>query len=199
MRRVVWRARALRVVLLALAVAITAAAPTAEAAEDCAVTAFAAFQLRGDIWQNFYAPDFNTSYQIAGLAVSRKIASLTRHVDLEGEGQVIKHMGGQHHEEFNALINARWLTFPWNDHLRTTFAVGNGLSYATRTAALEESMHGKTSLLLDCMMFELTVALPDHPRWSLAWRVHHRSGVFGLFNGVEGASNAMGLGLKYRF
>jgi len=29
--------------------------------------------------------------------------------------------------------------------------------------------------------------------------VHHRSGALGLFSGVHGASNAVGLGVKFRF
>jgi hypothetical protein len=190
-----------KMVLLALAaVAMAVVLPgDAGAAEDWAVTVFGAFQLRGDIWQTFYAPDFHTGYGFAALAVSRKFYSPTRHIDLELEGQFVKHLVGQYHEEFNGLLVARWLTFPWNRHVPTTFAAGNGLSYAVQTPEWESTLHGKASQLLNCMMFELTFSLPDTPRWSLVWRVHHRSGVFGLFSGVEGASNAMGLGLKYRF
>jgi hypothetical protein len=163
------------------------------------VTVFGAYQLRGDIWQTFYAPDFHTGYGFAALAVSRKFYSLNRHIDLELEGQAIKHIAGQYHEEFNTLLVVRWLTFPWNHRLPTTFAIGNGLSYATQQPEWERDLHGRAAQLLNCMMYELTFTLPDAPRWSLVWRVNHRSGVFGLFSDIEGASNAMGLGLKYHF
>jgi hypothetical protein len=187
-------------ILLALAMILLAEAPAgAEAGKDWAVTVFGAYQLRGDIWQTFYAPDFQTSYGFAALAVSRKFYSLSRHIDLELEGQAIKHIAGQYHEEFNALFVARWLTFPWNRSLPTTFAVGNGLSYATQTAKWEKELHGRASQFLNCMIYELAFAFPHAPRWSVVWRVHHRSGIFGLFSDIEGASNAMGLGLKYRF
>jgi hypothetical protein len=45
----------------------------------------------------------------------------------------------------------------------------------------------------------MTFALPNTPKWNLVFRLHHRSGIFGLFDGIEGASNAFGIGLKYKF
>jgi hypothetical protein len=190
-----------KMVLLALATAlIINVAQTAEAREDWAVTVFGAIQATGDMGETFVSPDFDKDYSFAALAVSRKIHSLTKHIDLEVEGQVLKHMGKQYHEEFNVFLVARWLTFPWNQYIETTFAFGNGLSYGTKTAKLEERLYGeKTANLLDGMMFEWTFDLPDYAGWSLVWRFHHRSGVYGLFDGVHGAANAMGIGLKYRF
>jgi hypothetical protein len=171
-----------------------------EAKEDWAVTVYGASQLRGDIWQTFYSPDFDTSYYFIALAVSRRIYSFTKHLDLELEGQGVKHMGNQHHWEFNGLFTLRWLTFPWNKYIDTTVAIGDGLSYATRTPSLEKELHDdKTALLLNYLMLELTFALPETPQWSLVVRLHHRSGILGIFNEVEGASNAVGVGLKYKF
>jgi len=48
-------------------------------------------------------------------------------------------------------------------------------------------------------MFEFDFALPHEPSWSLVTRIHHRSGVFGLFGGVHGATNAFSLGIRYHF
>jgi hypothetical protein len=48
-------------------------------------------------------------------------------------------------------------------------------------------------------LFEAAFALPDVPQWELITRIHHRSGTFGLFNGVTGASNAWGVGMRYNF
>jgi len=190
-----------KMILLALATALMInISKTAEAREDWGVTVFGAVQATGDMGRTFVSPDFDKDYWFAALAISRKIYSLTKNIDLEVEGQALQHMGEQHHEEFNALLVARWLTFPWNRYIDTTFAAGNGLSYGTQTAKLEERLYGeKTAQLLNCIMFEWTFALPENPRWSLVWRVHHRSGVFGLFDGVYGAANAMGIGLKYLF
>lgn len=172
---------------------------TLDAEENWAVTIYGTFQTQNDFWSQFYSPDFNTSYYLLALALSRKIYSFSKHVDLELEGQAVKHMGEQHHWEFNGLLTARWLTFPWNKYIVTSIAIGDGLSYATRTPELEEKLHNKTSQFLNYLMVEMTFALPDIPQWSIVCRIHHRSGIFGLFDGVEGGSNSLGVGLKYRF
>jgi hypothetical protein len=45
-------------------------------------------------------------------------------------------------------------------------------------------------------MLELEFALPDARHWSVITRIHHRSGAFGLFNGVTGGSNALAFGVR---
>ncbi|NPU83455.1 MAG: hypothetical protein HPY65_03120 [Syntrophaceae bacterium] len=172
---------------------------SAEGKGNWAATVYGAVQTHSDLTGTFTNPDFDSAYHFVAFAVSRRMWSWTRHIDWELEGQAVKHFGDQNHMEFNALLIARWLTFPWDSYLDTSFAVGNGLSYATRTPRIEEIQHDKTSQLLDYMLFELTFSLPEQPRWSLVLRIHHRSGVYGLFNGVHGASNALGAGLKYHF
>jgi hypothetical protein len=126
---------------------------------------------------------------------------LLRHDDwlsFEIEGQFVQHFGIQNNEEFNLLVVLRWLPFPWDAYLDTSFAAGDGLSYATEVPDLEREMNNdKSARLLNYLMFELAFSLPQLPRWSLITRIHHRSGIFGLFDGVHGASNAVCLGLKY--
>ena len=53
-----------------------------EAREDWAATVYGASQLRGDIWQTFYGPDFDTSDYFIALAVSRRIYSFTKNVKI---------------------------------------------------------------------------------------------------------------------
>ena len=53
--------------------------------------------------------------------------------------------------------------------------------------------------LLNYILGEMTVAPPQVKDWSLVVRVHHRSGVFGLFDGVEGGSNVIGAGVKFHY
>ena len=145
---------------------------------------------------------FDTSFensQLLDVALSRKLYRLRDLIDFEVEGQVVRHFQDQDHWEFNALIVARWLPFPWDRYLDTSFAVGEGLSYATEISEIEGKRHDKTSKLLNYLMFEFEFTLPRLPDWSLLTRIHHRSGVFGLFDGVRGASNACGVGLRYRF
>jgi len=120
----------------------------------------------------------------------------------EVEEQFAQHFGDQNHQEVNALLLFRLTQFPWHEFLPTTFAIGDGLSYAFETPTLEESLHaheGGTDQLLNYLLLELTFAAPEWKRWSLVARLHHRSGVFGLFNDVEGGSNILAFGLRYDF
>jgi len=119
----------------------------------------------------------------------------------EWEGQVAKHWGLQTHWEFNALVVLRWMRFPGSEHVRTSVALGDGLSYATEIPPLELASHtneGATQLL-NYMLVEVAAGVPSIPAWDLVFRIHHRSGVFGLFDGVDGGSNVIAFGLKYRF
>ncbi len=145
------------------------------------------------------SPDVADSYYFAALALTRTIKELNQHMNIEGEGQIVKHFGEQNHMEINALLVGRWLTFPWNNSLTTSLAAGTGLSYATEVPKLEEKLHEETSQFLAYLMFELALSLPTRPQWYLITRIHHRSGAFGLFNDVHGASNALCLGIKYVF
>lgn len=143
-------------------------------------------------------PYFEKSY-LTGMALARRFARTGRSLTWEVEGQALKHFGKQHHEEFNALIFARWHRFPWNHHLRTSVALGEGLSLATRTPPVEQEDHKKSSALLNNVQFEITFALPRQPNWHLVGRIHHRSGIFGLINDVHAASDFAVLGVKHTF
>lgn len=119
----------------------------------------------------------------------------------EWEVQFGKHWGQQSHVEVNALALVRWKRFPWSDSLRTSVALGDGLSWASETPFLEAASHSDhdSSQLLNYLLLEGTLGLPAFPRWDVILRIHHRSGVFGLFDGVAGGSNVLALGLRVSF
>jgi hypothetical protein len=168
---------------------------------DWSATLYGAVLLEGNLSDgSLLYSGFEDSY-LTALAISRRMASYKDKIDLELEGQIVKHFEGQEHWEFNGLGAIRWLPFPWDKDLDTSFASGAGLSYATETPKVEEELRGdgQTAQLLVYLMLELELALPDSQHWSLVSRIHHRSGAFGLFSGVTGASNAWGLGIKHRF
>jgi hypothetical protein len=189
--------------ILFLLAALTIALPLHAGGEayDHSLTLYGAMMTDGALPETaVLSASFDRDFKFAAVAAARRIGNLFEKIDFELEGQIVKHLEGQHHWEFNALVVARWLSFPWNDTLRTTFAVGEGLSLAAQMPAFERQYHGQeTSRFLNYLMFEFDFTLPEHPRWSLVARLHHRSGIYGLFNGVHGASNALGLGLRYRF
>lgn len=172
---------------------------SAKAEMDWAVTVYGAAITDGDLDNTVtFRADFEDSFLMV-LAVSRKFYSIGDHLDLEFEAQAAKHFDAQDHMEFNGLGVARWLTFPWDHSIDTSIAAGLGLSYASDTPEIEAQNHKDTSQFLAYLMFETAFCLPEIPQWSLVARIHHRSGAFGLFNGVNGASNALGLGIRYRF
>ena len=143
--------------------------------------------------------DFRDSYLFA-VTGEKNLHTWCDLIRLEAEGQVVKHFGIQENWEFNGLLTLRWLKFPWDRYLDTSFAAGDGLSYATEVPVIERQRHGEESArFLNYLMFEFTFGLPKYPRWSLITRLHHRSGVFGLFDGVHGGSNYLCFGLRYDF
>lgn len=119
----------------------------------------------------------------------------------EWEAQFAQHFGDQTHQELNALVALRWKRFPWSDRVRTSAAIGEGLSFATEVPPLEIASQENQSAsdLLNYLLLELTFGLPGSPHWDFVARIHHRSGVFGLFDDVDGGSNVLGLGVKYTF
>ncbi|HDR46598.1 MAG TPA: hypothetical protein ENN94_02745 [Geoalkalibacter subterraneus] len=149
-----------------------------------------------DIFTNRHS--YQDSY-LAALALNYRFARPSRSLGWEWEVQGVRHFGRQNHFETNALILARWYRFPWNDWVATTLAVGEGLSYAFRKPRLERKDHDDPSQLLNYLLFELTLSPEEQSRWYFSTRIHHRSGVFGLYNGVRGGSNFIGMGVGYRF
>ena len=134
-------------------------------------------------------------------ALSRKLASLNEHIDIEFEGQVAKHSGPvQRHWELNGLGVLRWQNFPWDRYVDTSAAFGLGLSYAFDKPEFELQAHDRSNQLLVYILVELTAALPRASQWEFVVRIHHRSAAYGTFErDLRGASNGLGFGLKYRF
>ncbi len=146
-----------------------------------------------------FEADMEEEYRFLALTVGKRLASFGPHLDIEGEVQGVRHFGGKEQMEYNALFIARWLSLPWDDIVDTSFAVGEGLSYTTKVPIVEEESHSETSKLLNYLMFEMAFSMPHKQRWEAIVRIHHRSGIRDLFNGVHGASNAWGVGIRYRY
>jgi hypothetical protein len=143
--------------------------------------------------------DFNDAYML-GLAVGREFWRWSDKIALGVEGQFAQHFVKQDHTEVNLLLTARWLDFPWNNIVNTSIAVGEGVSFASTIPDIERQRSpDKTSKLLNYLMFELELAPPGEDAWSVFTRIHHRSGVQGLYNGVSKGSNLLGVGVRYRF
>lgn len=104
--------------------------------------------------------------------------------------------------EINPYIMARWSNFPWSKTIRTTFGLGGGLSYAWPIPQIEKKSTESNPHyvnLLHYMAIEATFALPSHKDWQLVYRLHHRSGVFGLFQGENSGNTAVEIGIRHYF
>jgi len=101
--------------------------------------------------------------------------------------------------EFNPYVEGRWANFPWNKYVNTSFAIGEGISYDTSVPSLERKSSEDTKRLLNYLMLEATFAPPSYPRLQVVARIHHRSGMFGVYHAGNTGSNDIGLGIRYLF
>lgn len=189
------------IIFLIVCIVCTTWISTATAGDkDWAASVYCGRLVDGDLGQTllFKAPVLDAAFFAATL--SNRFFTLWERIDLEVEGQVVKHVQDQYHWEINVLADTRLHVLPPEWALDFSTAFGAGLSYATELPAEEViQTNDNTQKLLGYLMFEFDFAIPKKTNFSLFTRVHHRSGAFGTFGGVIGASNAWALGLKYRF
>jgi hypothetical protein len=171
--------------------------PAASAEKEWAVTLLGGQYSGSKLLELGGRADFKDSY-IGGLSVAYQFVDWGPHMRWELEGQMLKHFGEQEHVELVSSINVRWITFPWNRYLETSVAFGGGLSVASEVPVLEkrDPDNSEAAALLHYILLEAAVGLPGS-RWSVVGRVHHRSGIFGLFS--HSGSNVLEAGLRYRF
>jgi hypothetical protein len=152
----------------------------------------------------FIPPIEMEDHYLAGLSVARELSRPWEGFALEAELFGAHHWGpfrgdSQQYKEVAGLGLLRWTEMPWDEALDTSMAFGLGLSAASEDPEHERRINGATDRTLCAMILEFTAALPGRPEWELAFRVHHRSGIWGLMNEVKGGSNYLALGLKRRF
>ncbi len=138
---------------------------------------------------------------VVGGTISYNAVRFLRHFTLEAEIGVGHRFGVGATEGWVAGF-VRYDNFPWNHVLRTTVAASIGVNYINTLPASENppgDPGAARSKLLHYFAPEITFALPDQPQHELLFRLHHRSGVFGLFNGVHGGADAFVMGYRYRF
>ena len=170
------------------------------AADDFAVTVYGGRMTDGDFGDALTGQaDFIDAYVVVG-ALSWTFARYFEDaLSFELEGQVGKWWGDQHNVEFNLPLAIRWSKFPWNHYVSTSLAYGLGPSYASKEPAAEIDEHDSTKKFLVYWFGEIAFGPPDS-NWAGVFRIHHRSGAFGLIaDRGEGGSNTLAVGLKYRF
>jgi len=139
------------------------------------------------------------SYLVAANVDYRLLKFTGIPLQLEGEFDLAKRFHGA--DEFDIVLApfVRWTSFPWNKFLYTNLRVSAlGLSYATGVSAWERFNSGndRGSNFQQFGAFELTFATHENARSEVFIRIHHRSGIYGLINGVYGGSNYLACGLR---
>lgn len=138
---------------------------------------------QGDIrWKNS---------QILVVGLSKPLDFRFRMFRFEVEGNIGKHFGLMNHWEANGLYIAR---IPNLFSLPFSFAIGNGLSLASQNPRLENKPTGfhwdpfhyqhnaqESRNILNYLMVELEWGRRDSEIPRIFIRIHHRSGIFGLY------------------
>jgi len=124
--------------------------------------------------------EYMSSYvNIIALSSSR----VTQFPNLHFEKEILlaKHTGMQHHLETDLAINFRWQFV--NEPFPLSLGYGNGISYAEKTPKLELAKgHDDTKRLLGYIMVDFEIEIPLLPtKPKVFFRIHHRSGILGLF------------------
>jgi len=148
-------------------------------------------------------PNFASGILVDAHAVYTAYRFASIPLELELEGGVAKRFGSREagqQWEFDLIPMARWTWFPWNDYVYTNFRLGLiGASYVTGISDFERQFDssGHSSRFLNLLVPELTVSPYKEAPFEVFVRVHHRSGVYGLINGVHGASNYISTGIRF--
>ena len=89
-------------------------------------------------------------------------------------------------------LGARLWLQPW-----LSFGLVEGVSFNSSASNYERTYRENYTQLLNYLAFELEASVSD--QLSFVGRIHHRSGAFGTYSGVNEGSNAYLLGLRYRW
>jgi len=145
--------------------------------------------------------------EIYTLTASRRLGELqwqiggrtfTPQIELPLTLEIIDENGRKPFLDFNASVVVRWIDFPWNDRLKTTFSMGLGLSYSEKVYLMDIQRHedDSRSHLKFNWPIQMTFALPDNPDNQLMLFIVHQSGGR-IFD--RGGVNSLGVGYRRDF
>lgn len=153
--------------------------------------------------------DYKESY-IGTIGVSRPLDYRIRWFDFLWETNITKHFNGMNHWETNTFYIVK-MNRIYDSPI--SISLGEGLSLASENPKLENKAKGyywesglqkdaiESRALLNYMMVEISTYLPIERKAELFLRIHHRSGVFGLYCPPDPncGSNFVSYGLRTAF
>ena len=163
------------------------------------INGYAGVISKAELSSILFTGDFSTGdVGLVGVSLGREFGSLGNALRFEWELGTSFHFGAETFASAHAYLIARWVWFPWNNWLATTFAMGTGPSIATKKSKYEAE-RGDASYYKNGMMMELTFGLPEEPDWLLQLRIQHRSSIFGILPKAGTPSDYITVGFKHRF
>jgi hypothetical protein len=176
---------------------------------DCAVALYSGTYVEDSLTDVIESPGppwnwrYNDDDHLIATSLSRVTAEFWHHWTLEPEvgiGQRIGRTDNSATEVWGAFF-FRYHGFPWDRYVLTTMALSTGLNWASEVTPVEQdrAKDGQGSQWMHFLAPEITFALPDHPNMELLFRVHHRSGVFGLISDAWGGAQYATVGFRVRF
>jgi hypothetical protein len=200
----IWRSAGRAVAGLGLAAAVQGSALASEPGSTT-ITLFDGIGVLEDITEYAIgsAELTPTEDRILGLAAGQALGWLGDSVSLEVEGQLVRHYGRGGFWELGATLVARSQGVELPDWLGGSrvldgWSIGIGPSVTTEIPPLE-SDRGRISYVLNQVMVEFLAPKPEGSPVQPVERIHHRSGIFGLINGIVGGSDYLGDGVQFRF
>ncbi len=121
------------------------------------------------------------------------------------EGMLVKHRGLQNNFETNLVLMLRYRELFWkNDFFNMDIALADGLSYALDTPSNEKPVYSEDNPsgyypLQNLIIIDSEFYTPYLDFIHLFFRLHHRSGIYGIVAPPKVGSNYLGIGLKYIF
>lgn len=140
----------------------------------------------------------------AGFTYNREFFRTKNYKEFSLEYEIggYKHFGDfSSHQEATVAVMARFnKLFPENFFI-DSFAVGEGLSLASQDPNFEAYLNAQNESndFLNYLAFEFVFKVPTLKNTRFIYRLHHRSGVFGLFNDISGGSNYLSFGIRHKF
>lgn len=100
--------------------------------------------------------------------------------------------------DYNISFNVRWIDFPWNEYVSTTFSMGVGLSYSEKIYLMDRQRHPgeNRSKLKFNWPIAITFASPQFPDHQAMLFILHQSGGH-VFD--KGGVNSVGFGYRRGF
>jgi hypothetical protein len=112
--------------------------------------------------------------------------------------EIVNESGRDPFLDYNAALMLRWVDFPWNKYVKTSFSMGLGLSYSSKIYQVDKDRHpdDDRSHLKFNWPIQMSLALPNHPDHELLLFILHQSGGH-VFD--DGGVNSVGFGYRTSF